>query len=74
MVKITLKAARVNAGLTQKRAAERLGVSNKTLCGWENGVTTPNIQYVDAMCEMYGVSYENLNFLPDNPLKAGQSA
>ena len=74
MVKITLKAARVNAGLTQKRAAERLGVSNKTLCGWENGVTTPNIQYVDAMCEMYGVSYDNLNFLPDNPLKAEQSA
>ena len=74
MVKITLKAARVNAGLTQKRAAERLGVSNKTLCGWENGVTTPNLQYVDAMCEMYGVSYDNLNFLPDNPLKAEQSA
>ena len=70
MVKITLKAARVNAGLTQKKAAERLGVSNKTPCGWENGVTTPNVQYVNALCEIYGVSYDNLNFLPDNPLKA----
>lgn len=74
MVKITLKAARVNAGLTQKKAAERLGVSNKTLCGWENGVTTPNVQYVNALCEIYGVSYDNLNFLPDNPLKAERSA
>jgi DNA-binding XRE family transcriptional regulator len=70
MIKLTLKAARVNAGLTQKSAANRLGVSNKTLCGWENGATTPNIQYVNAMCELYGVSYDDLNFLPDNPLKA----
>ena len=70
IMKLTLKAARVNAGLTQKGAAERLGVSNKTVCGWENGATTPNIQYVNAMCELYGVSYDNLNFLPDNPLKA----
>ena len=30
MVKLTLKAARVNAGLTQKDVAERLNISNKT--------------------------------------------
>ena len=68
MVKITLKAARVNAGLTQKDVAERLGISNKTLCSWENGITTPNVHQVQSLCDLYGVSYDNLNFLPEYPL------
>lgn len=68
MVKITLKAARVNAGYTQKEAAELLGVSNVTLCNWENGVSFPDAQQIQKICELYGVSYDNLNFLPNNPL------
>lgn len=70
MVKITLEAARVNARLTQKEAAERLGISNVTLGNWENGITFPNAQQIDKICELYGVSYDNLNFLPNDPLKA----
>lgn len=31
MPKISLEAARVNAGLTQKELAEKLGVSNTTI-------------------------------------------
>ena len=73
-MKITLKAARVNAGYTQKGAAIMLGVSNKTLCSWENGMTVPNIQQVDTMCDLYGVAYDNLIFSPNNPLKAEQRA
>ena len=34
-MKITLAAARVNRGLTQKELAQMLGISNKTLCSWE---------------------------------------
>ena len=69
MVKMTLEAARVNAGYTQKEAAKLLGISNQTLCNWENGVTFPNAQQIDRICELYGVSYDNLNFLPNNPIK-----
>ncbi|WP_270649194.1 helix-turn-helix transcriptional regulator [Limosilactobacillus mucosae] len=32
---LTLKAARVNAGMTQIQAAKKLGVSNQTLGRWE---------------------------------------
>ena len=70
MVKMTLKAARVNAGLTQKDVAKEVGVSNKTVCSWETGATSPNAIQVEALCGLYGVSYDNLNFLPANPLKA----
>lgn len=68
MVKITIKAARVNAGLTQKEAAKRLGISNSTLGNWENGQTMPDIKQVEKLCEMYGVTYDALNFLPNDSL------
>lgn len=68
MSKFTLKAARVNCGLTQKEAAKRLNVSNKTLCYWENGVTMPKANKIDAICTLYGVAYDNIIFLPSNSL------
>ena len=68
MVKMTLEAARRNVKLTQKEAAEKLDVSNATLCSWEKGITFPNAQQIDKICELYGVSYDNLNFLPQNPI------
>lgn len=68
MAKITLKAARVNAGLTQKEVAERLKVSNKTVWAWEVGKTMPNVNKIDAICNLYGMSYDDIIFLPDNPL------
>lgn len=68
MPKITLKAARVNIGITQKEAAERLNVSNKTLCNWENGVSVPKADKIDAICNLYNVAYDNLIFLPNGSL------
>lgn len=68
MAKITLKAARVNAGLTQKEAAAKLNVSNKTLGNWENGLSLPNVKNVSALCALYSVGYDDLIFLVNNPL------
>ena len=70
MFKISIRAARVNVGLSQKEAAEQLGVSNKTLCNWENGITFPPADKIPAICELYGVPYDYLNFLPSDSLKA----
>ncbi len=68
MSKITLKAARVNAGLTQSEAAKQLQVSNKTLWAWENGKSVPSVSRIDAICTLYGMNYDNLIFLPNNSL------
>lgn len=68
MFKITLAAARVNAGLSQKQAAELLGVSNKTLCKWEIGTAFPTTEKVALICEVYGCPIDVLIFLPDNSL------
>ena len=69
MPKISLKAARANAELSQKEAAKILKVSNKTLHSWENGETSPSAKYIDAICELYNLSYDDINFLPTNSLK-----
>ncbi len=59
---ITLKAARVNAGLTQKEAAKRLGVSNKTIWAWETGNTLPSAKKIKAICELYKMPYDSIIF------------
>ena len=68
MKKMTLRAARVNAGLKQKEAAKALGVGNKTLSSWENGLSTPKATQIDPICLLYGVTYDDLIFLPSNSL------
>ena len=73
MLKITLEAARVNAGYTQKDAAKKLGVSNKTVQNWENGRSYPSADKIAEICDLYVISYDNINFLPDRSLKANDS-
>ena len=70
MAVFTLKGARANAGYSQKAAAKELGISNKTLCNWESGATVPNITQVNALCKLYGRKIDEINFLPNNPLRA----
>jgi transcriptional regulator with XRE-family HTH domain len=64
MIQITLEAARVNAGYSQKEAAKKLGVSNVTLSHWESGVSMPKANQIMAICDLYGVPYDMLIFLP----------
>ena len=73
MLKITLEAARVNAGYTQKDAAKKLGVSNKTVQNWENGRSYPSADKIAEICDLYVIYYDNINFLPDRSLKANDS-
>ena len=51
--RISLAAARVNAGLLQETAAEKLGVTAETLRSWETGKTIPGYDKVMAICALY---------------------
>lgn len=55
MPEITLKAARVNAGLTQKGLAKKLGVSNTTVNSWENGDTEPDLSQLREISRLSGI-------------------
>jgi len=67
MLRITLKSARVNANLTLEEASKKLGCNKKTLWNWEQGRTYPHAKYIDPICNLYGVTYDNIIFLqPEN--------
>lgn len=61
-MKISLKAARVNAGMTQAVAASNIGVSLSTIKLWEAGKTFPSQPMIEKMCEVYDVQYDQLKF------------
>jgi len=63
MIKMSLRAARVNCNLTAKEAAQKIGVSVETLSNWEKGETYPDVPKIKKIEETYNVSYDNLIFL-----------
>lgn len=63
-MKVTLKAARINRGLTQEDASKQLGVSVETLGNYEKGITYPDIPVLKKIEKVYGVEYSNIIFLP----------
>lgn len=59
---ITLKAARVNASLTQTEAAEKLGVTKNTLANYEAYKTIPDIKTAKQIAKLYGQTVDNIIF------------
>ena len=55
-----LAALRKSAGMTQQEAADRLGVSNKTVSKWESGGGFPDIAILPALAELYGVTADDI--------------
>lgn len=64
MPKITLRAARVNAGLSQNQLAEKIGVAPKTVQRWESGKSEIKPIYLYALCGATGMTPDDLQ-LPD---------
>ena len=59
-MKITLKAARVNAGYSLAQAAEFAEVDPSTVCRWErNGSKMPAVPFLN-LCEAYGVGIKDI--------------
>jgi transcriptional regulator with XRE-family HTH domain len=65
----SLKAARVNAGLSRPAVVERLKgesgveISVNTLASYENKQTQPNIVTAKALASIYGMSVDDIIFL-----------
>lgn len=61
---ITLRAARVNKGLTQKEVAAMMQVTTDTIISWEKAETFPNVPQISKLEKIYDVTYAEINFLP----------
>lgn len=63
--RISLEAARVNAGMTQPQAAQVIGVSVATLLKWEKGTTMPTVDKAVALARLYSIPLDSINFCPE---------
>lgn len=61
-MRISLKAARVNANLTQEEAAQALGISRDTLRSWEKDPSQVSAKYQARIEAVFGLPIDNIIF------------
>lgn len=59
-MRVTLRAARVNANLTQEAAAKELQVTKNTIIAWETGRSMPSVDKIEGICALYGATYDDI--------------
>lgn len=62
-MRVSLKAARVNANLTQEQAGGAIGVSKDTIKAIEKGVREVKISEFESLCKIYRCTRDDI-FLP----------
>jgi len=66
-VKISLAAARVNAGMTQAEVAKILHKTPQTIVNWENGRSLIDMANFTVLCELYKIP-QSFIFVPNKSI------
>ena len=61
-MEISIKAARVNAGYTQKYVCETVNISKTTLCNYEKGRTIPDLLTAQKLAKLYNMPLDKIKF------------
>lgn len=59
-MQISLRAARINAGLTQQQVEEKTGIARSTLTRWEKGETKPSQSNLVRICDLYQIAQSQI--------------
>lgn len=62
MNRMSMKALRIDRGLTQAEFASALNVTKKTVSSWESGKTHPKVDKIEAICEVLSVPYDDIRW------------
>lgn len=62
MIQISLAAARINAGLTQREVAKTLEVSQNTVGNWEKYLTEPTVRQARQLSELYNIPWDMIRW------------
>ena len=69
MRRYSLKALRVDSGMSLNEAAEKIGVSKYTLYNYEHFKTQPNTKKINRILEVYRVGIDEVRFTPNKKEK-----
>lgn len=64
--KVSLEAARVNAGLSRLEASKLIGCSVNTIASYENGRTAPTLPTLKKMCQVYNAPIDSISFVTES--------
>ena len=64
MEKITLAAARVNAGFSLQEVADKLKKDRSTINNWEHGKVDIKAKDFIDLCHLYNISMDSINLSP----------
>lgn len=59
-MEITIRACRVNSGLSQAEMAAAVGVTKDTISHWELGQSEPTLSQLRAISEVSGIPLEHI--------------
>lgn len=62
---IQLKAARVNANLTQEAVAKALGISKNSIVNYESYKSRPSVDLAKKFAELYGMKVDDIIWSAD---------
>lgn len=65
-IQISLRAARINAGMTIIKGAKAIGISKDTLIKWEKNPGLVNPIYQHKISEAYNFPADYIDFAPSN--------
>lgn len=57
---LKLRELREQRNLTQTELGEKLMISRKTICKWENGVGLPSIQFLKDVADFYEMTIDEI--------------
>ena len=63
---LILKNTREDLDLTQIDVMRKTGINNKTLSGYENGISEPDLATFAKLIELYGLSADNVLGIKSN--------
>lgn len=61
-IQISLAAARVNAGMTQREVAKTMEVSQNTVINWEKYTTEPTVGQARQLSDLYGIPWDMIRW------------
>ena len=72
-IRVSLKALRIDTGLTLDQVAKKIGISKYTLYNYEHFKTQPSVSILKKILQFYDVDLDSVRFCEDKKINKEDS-